>query len=82
MYAVVVKGEVNRVQDVPKVVQPLLKEFKEVIREKLPNELPHIQDIQHCINLVPRASLLNLPHYRMSPKEGEEINRQVEELLQ
>lgn len=38
VYTVVVKGESNRVQDVSKVVQPLLKEFKEVIPKKLPNE--------------------------------------------
>lgn len=82
VYAVVVKGESNRVQDIPKVVRPLLEEFKEIIPEELPNELPHMRDIQHCIDLVPRVSLPNLSHYRMSPKGAEEMNRQVEELLQ
>ena len=52
----------------PEEVKPVLKEFKDVFPEKLPDHLPPMHDIQHTINFVPGATLRNLPHYRMSPR--------------
>ena len=37
--------------------------------------------IQHAINFMPRPTLPNLPHSRMSPTEHAKLQRKVEELL-
>ena len=72
-------GETHKEQ--PKEVKLVLQEFKDVFPEELPDHLPPMCDIQHAIDFVPRATLPNLPHYRMSPAEHAELQRQVEELL-
>ena len=68
--------------DVPLEVKNFLDDFVDIVPDELPSELPPLRDIQHAIDLVPGSQLPNLPHYRMNPKEREELNRQVEGLLE
>ena len=49
--------------------------------DEMPKQLPLLREVQHAIDLIPGSSLQNLPHYRMSPTENEELNRQVQQLL-
>ncbi|CAL5399157.1 unnamed protein product [Camellia sinensis] len=62
-------------------VATLLEEYSDVFPQELPPDLPHMRDIQHRIDLVLGSAFPNKPAYRMSPKEKEELQRQVEELL-
>jgi hypothetical protein len=51
----------------------------------MPNELQcqllPMRKIQHDLDLFPGASLPNLPSFRMSPIEHQELQHQVQELL-
>ena len=52
-----------------------LDDFVDMVPDELPSELPPLRDIQHAIDSVPGSQLPNLPHYRMNPKEKDELNR-------
>ena len=67
--------------NIPVEIRQLIMEFEDVFLIELPNDLPPMRDIQHCIDLVPGSSLPNKPAYRMKPSEKEEIQKQVGELL-
>ena len=78
----VVKEEVALSIEVPEKMQLMLEKFKRVVHDKLPEGLPSIRDIQLHIDLILGASLSNLPHYQMNPKESEVLREKVEELIQ
>ena len=63
-------------------VKSVLNEFQDVFPEDLPDYLPPMCDIQHAIDFVPRATLPNLPHYRLNPIAHVELQRQVDAFLQ
>lgn len=59
-----------------------MEEFKEIIPNELPDGLPPMRDIEHHIDLIPSESFPRLQHCRISPKENEILQCQVEELIQ
>eukprot|EP00253_Pinus_taeda_P005411 PITA_05411 len=71
----------TQVSDLPKEVQKLLQDFGDIVVDDLPDELPPRRGISHCIDFIPGASLPNKAAYHMSPKDHEEIRKQVQELL-
>ena len=60
-------------------LESLFAEFPHL--KKDPQGLPPIRDIQHQIDLIPGASLPDLPHYRMSPEEYNILHDHIEDLL-
>jgi len=70
-------------EEPPKEVMEVLKEFLDVFPSEPPDVLPPVRyDVQHAIDFVPSATLPNLPHYRMNLSEHAELQTQVCELLQ
>jgi hypothetical protein len=74
--------ESDKAVEVPEIVKPLLQEFQEVIPDKLPDESPLMHDIQHKIDLILGASLLNLPHYRMRQKKKGDLKRKNRRIVE
>eukprot|EP00253_Pinus_taeda_P033085 PITA_33085 len=56
-------------------------EFTDIVVDDFPDKLPPKRSISHHIDFIPGASLPNKAAYRMSPKDNEEIRKQVQELL-
>ncbi|XP_017255857.2 transposon Ty3-I Gag-Pol polyprotein isoform X1 [Daucus carota subsp. sativus] len=81
IFMALVMREVQPPTQVPDFIKPLLEEYKDLTPEELPPGLPPMRDIQHQIDLIPGSSLPNKPAYRMSPKEHDELRRQVEEAI-
>ncbi|XP_043699834.1 uncharacterized protein LOC122650488 [Telopea speciosissima] len=78
---------VTRVVTQPEVtfsspIKELLSDFSDVVSDELPDELLPMRGIQHAIDLVPGSVLPNLPAYRLSLTEHNELKRQVNELFQ
>ena len=81
VFAVQVKPstETDAVQASPPI-KALIQEFQDVFSPI--SELPPVRDTGHTIPLEPNTKPPFRPMYRLSPKELEEVERQVKELLQ
>jgi hypothetical protein len=63
--------------DIPPAVANLLQEYTDVFPKDLPPGLPPLRSIEHQIDLLPGAQLLNCARYRTNPDETKEIQRHV-----
>ena len=71
----------EKMNHVPPEIQPLLKEFKDIITDDILASLPPLRSISHQIDLILGSSLPNKGPYRMTPIESEEVNGLVQEFL-
>src|SRR5438270_7783139 len=60
---------------------PVVIEFQDVFPEKLPG-LPLVRDTEFIIDLIPGATPIAIPSYRMSPAELVELKVQLDELIE
>ncbi|KAH9649253.1 hypothetical protein KPL70_025913 [Citrus sinensis] len=58
------------------------KEYEDVFPEEAPHGLPPIRGIEHQIDFVPGAAILNRPAYRSNLEETKELQRPVNELME
>ena len=65
---------------VPPHAKPILEEFKDVFPDDLPS-LPPKRKVDHAIDLEPCGKVPNMPIYRMSHKEHEELFKQLEDYM-
>ncbi|GJX83545.1 RNA-directed DNA polymerase [Tanacetum coccineum] len=82
VFTLVFVEENEIISEAPLQVQPLLREFVDVIPDYIPPGLPAMRDIQHCIDFIPGSVIPNRPAYQMNLKEFAELQRQVTELLE
>ena len=62
-------------KSIPKEVQNLLEEYKEVIAKDLPSSLPPIRNISHQIDFILGASFPNKAPYKLTPTQNVEISK-------
>eukprot|EP00253_Pinus_taeda_P036651 PITA_36651 len=72
----------TEISDLSMEIQQMLEEFTDIVVDDLPDNLSPRRNISHHIDFIPRASFPNKAAYRMSPKDNEEIKKQVQELLE
>jgi hypothetical protein len=63
------------------VVSRLTATYADVMVDELPSGLPPHEGLTHAIPIIPGAKPPSRPLYRMSPRELEEVKRQVTDLL-
>lgn len=81
LLAIVLEDSNTNPKPPPYQIQQLLTKFSNMSPTNFPDTLPPFRDIQHQIDLILGASLPNLSHYRMSPKEHDVLQGIVDDLL-
>ena len=66
---------------IPTELQGLLEEYVDLFPEQLPKGRPPKRILEFEIKMEEGAILLNKPPYRLSPKEHEELQAQLDDLL-
>ena len=56
---------------VPEEIIELLNEYKDIVAKDIPDGLPPMRSVIHCMYMIPRASFPNKAQYRMTPRENE-----------
>ena len=59
------------VADLPEEIQEMLSEYRDIVVDDLPNELPPRRNISHQIDFILGSSLPNKEAYRLTPQENE-----------
>jgi hypothetical protein len=74
MVLLVVSRDVKQEDNIiPTEFSTMLEEFQDIMPDEVPNQLPPMREVQHAMDMIPGSTLPNLPHYRMSPTENEEL---------
>eukprot|EP00253_Pinus_taeda_P025305 PITA_25305 len=80
-YAIVRRPRVvllhTEITNLPVEIQEMLQEFSDIVVDDLSDKLLPKRSINHHIDFIPGASLPNKVAYRMSPKDNEEIRKQI-----
>ena len=74
-------GVTEKVELVPKCVKDVLKRYRDVMPEDLPNKLPPRREVDHKIEVKSGTEPPSKAPYRLNQKELEELKSQLDELL-
>ena len=66
----------------PSSIVSLLQEFEDVFPEEIPKGVSPIQGIEHQIDFVLGAIIMNRHSYWSNPEETKELQKQVSELME
>lgn len=75
------EDEPKGMAEVPKEVQNVYDEFKDVMSNELPKKLPPRRDVDHWIELVIESMLPSCKLYQMVPAKLKELQRQLKDQL-
>ena len=80
VYCAFVRQDEEHEEQQPRAAKVLLKQFQDVFPDDLPKSLPPNREVEHKIELEANAQPPSRPTFRMSPKELDELKKQLEDL--